>query len=67
MQYTICEVEASLWWADLSLAHPGSPMSVVPRSVVFPVLAEGAEVEEASSFLGVMAAGKTGIGGAETW
>ena len=55
MQYTICEVEASLWWADLSLAHPGSPMSVVPRSVVFPVLAEGAEVEEASSFLGVVA------------
>ena len=31
------------------------------------MLAEGAEVEEASSFLGVMAAGKTGIGGAETW
>ena len=31
------------------------------------MLVEGAELEEASSFLGVEAAGKSGIWGAETW
>ena len=66
-QYPVCEVETSVWWADPSLAHPGSPMSVVQRSAAFPMLAEGAEVEEASSFFWVMAVGESGIQGAVTW
>lgn len=63
----MCEAETSAWWADPFLAHQGSPKSVVPMSVAFPVLAEGAEAEEVSFFLGVVAAGESGIRGAETW
>ena len=66
-QYPVCELETSVLWVHPSLAHLGSPMSVIPRSVTFPMLVEGAELEEASSFLGVEAAGKSGIWGAETW
>ena len=65
--FCMCEAETSAWWADPFLAHQGSPKSVVPMSVAFPVLAEGAEAEEVSFFLGVVAAGESGIRGAETW
>ena len=42
-------------------------MSAVPESAVHPVLAEGAGVEEASSFLEIAVVGESGIRGAETW
>ena len=65
-QYPVCEVETSVWWADPFRAHPGSLMSVVLMSVVFPMLAGEAKAEEAPSSFGVGAAVESGIRGAET-
>ena len=47
--------------------HLGSPMSVIPRSAALPILVDGVEVWEASSFSGVTAVEESSIGGAETW
>ena len=66
-QHPVCEVETSAWWADPFLAHPGSPMSVVPTPAAFPLLVGGAKAEEVPSFFGVAVAGESGIQGAETW
>ena len=63
----MCEAETSAWWADPFLAHLGFLTSVVSMSAAFPLLAEGAEAEEVSSFFGISAAGEFGIRGAETW
>ena len=66
-QHPVCEVETSAWCADPFLAHPGSPMSVVPTPAAFPMLVGGAKAEEVPSFFGVAVAGESGIQGAETW
>ena len=57
----VCEVETSVWWADLFPAHLGFLMSVAPMSVMFPMLAGGAKAEKAPSSFGVMAAVESGI------
>ena len=51
----------SAWWAGPLPAHLGSPMSVIPRSVAFLILAEGVEVEEAPSFIVVAAVEEPGV------
>ena len=56
-----------VWWVGPFAVHLGSLMSVVPRSAALPILVDGVEVWEASSFSGVMAAEESGIWGAETW
>ena len=66
-QYPVYEVVTSVWRVAPFLALPGSPMSAVLGSAVLPVLAEGAGVEEASSFLEITLAGESIIRGAKTW
>ena len=66
-QYPVYEVETCTWWVDPFLAHPGSPMSVVPTPAAFPMLAGAVKAEEVPSFFRVAAAGESSIRGAETW
>ena len=49
------------------LAHPGSLVSVVSRTVGRPILAEEVDVEEAPSFFVVMAVEEPGVWEAVTW
>ena len=49
------------------LVHPGSPVSVISRTVGRPILAEEVDVEEVPCFFVVEATREPGAWGAVTW